>query len=70
MSDTFKDSNGCEWQAFTNEFQQRKLRNGVTGEVVDDPRLGAPPALQRKGPRHVDGVTVGMDTDTPGGYGW
>jgi len=54
--------------AFTNEYQKRKLRNVATGEVIHDPRLGAPPAPQRKGPRIADGVTVGMDTDTRSAY--
>jgi hypothetical protein len=70
MSHTLRDRDGREWQPFTNEFQQCKLRNVATGEVIDDPRLGTPPKLQRKGLRIVDGVTLGMDTDTPSGYAW
>ena len=48
MSGTLEDRDGREWQPFTNEYQQRKLRKVATGEVIDDPRLGAPPEPRRK----------------------
>ena len=48
-----RDADGNEWGPFEDEYQRRKLRNVVTGQVIDDPRSGDP-RIWRSRPAPVD----------------